>query len=89
MPDDACGGYCPAAPCGEEESPALSRSMLEGYGLQVLECNLTQVVRQAGNSGILCNATLLRMLITQEDCFSLPKIRLKGFPDVKMLPEAN
>lgn len=73
-------------PVGEEESPALSRSMLEGYGLQVSECNLTQVVRQAGNSGIFCNATLLRMLITQEDCFSLPKIRLKGFPDVKMLP---
>ena len=33
-------------PVGEEESPALSASMLAGYGLTVTERVLTQVVRQ-------------------------------------------
>ena len=45
-------------PVGEEQSPALSVPVLQGYGLEVTECLLTQVVRQAADSGILYNATL-------------------------------
>ena len=33
-------------PVGEEESPALSADILKGYGLEVQEIGLTQVVRQ-------------------------------------------
>lgn len=51
-------------PVGEEESPALSASMLAGYGLAVTERVLMQVVRQKEASGILYNATALRYLIT-------------------------
>ena len=40
-------------PVGEEESPALSSDALRGYGLEVTERILTQVVRQANDSGIL------------------------------------
>lgn len=73
-------------PVGEEQSPALSTLALEGYGLKVIDADLTQVVRQAESSGILWNATRLRQLLVQDDCYSLPKIRINGFPDVKVVP---
>jgi exodeoxyribonuclease-5 len=73
-------------PVGEEQSPALSAMMLAGYGLEVMEANLTQVVRQAESSGILWNATALRKLLVQDECYSLPKIQITGFPDVKVVP---
>ncbi len=73
-------------PVGEEQSPALSAMMLGGYGLEVMEANLTQVVRQAESSGILWNATALRKLLVQDECYTLPKIRITGFPDVKVVP---
>ncbi|MBR0042599.1 MAG: AAA family ATPase [Bacteroides sp.] len=73
-------------PVGEEQSPALSAMMIGGYGLEVMEANLTQVVRQAESSGILWNATALRKLLVQDECYSLPKIRITGFPDVKVVP---
>ena len=72
-------------PVGEEDSPALSTDILGGYGLEVTECILTQVVRQADDSGILYNATRLRRCIAEENCFSLPMMRIKGFADVRML----
>ena len=69
-------------PVGDEESPALQESWLSGYGLNVVSHTLTEVVRQAENSGILWNATQLRKLMDTESIFDLPKIRFKGFPDV-------
>ena len=47
-------------PVGEEESPALSPSLLQSYGLHVFEMTLTQVMRQLSESGILYNATKIR-----------------------------
>ncbi|MBQ8501875.1 MAG: AAA family ATPase [Bacteroides sp.] len=73
-------------PVGEELSPALYGSALRGYGLQVTEIDLTQVVRQEQQSGILWNATRLRQLIAADECWSLPKIKVKGFADIKVLP---
>lgn len=73
-------------PVGEEQSPALFADVLKGYGLEVLEADLTQVVRQERQSGILWNATRLRQLIVEESCYSLPKIRITGFADIKVLP---
>lgn len=37
-------------------------------------------------SGILWNATQLRQLIAEDDCYSLPKIKITGFPDIKLVP---
>lgn len=69
-------------PVGEEESPALSADVLKGYGLSVTEQVLTQVVRQKLDSGILYNATELRIQMGG-DCFGMmPRIRTEGFPDV-------
>ena len=73
-------------PVGEEESPALSADVLKGYGLNVEEMGLTEVVRQMYDSGILWNATELRRYIAEEDFFSLPPVKVEGFPDVKILP---
>lgn len=73
-------------PVGEELSPALFAEALKGYGLDVMEANLTQVVRQVQDSGILWNATRLRQLIMEEACGSLPKIKVSGFADIKVVP---
>ena len=72
-------------PVGEEMSPALFSQTFQGYGLQVLEETLTQVVRQGQESGILWNATSLRQLIAQNECYALPKIRLTGFADIRVI----
>ena len=73
-------------PVGEEESPALCADVLKGYGLEVYEARLTEVVRQLHDSGILWNATELRRYIAEDDFFSLPMIKVEGFPDVKVIP---
>lgn len=72
-------------PVGEEQSPALFADALKGYGLKVVEADLTQVVRQVQDSGILWNATQLRQLIAGDDCAALPKIRVTGFAEVKVV----
>ena len=73
-------------PVGEELSPALFADALRGYGLEVYQAALTQVVRQEHESGILWNATRLRRMIADDCCASLPKIKVSGFPDVRVLP---
>ena len=75
-------------PVGEEESPALSASMLRGYGMEVYESDLNQVLRQSEGSGILWNATMIRGKWKEESRkrIDLPQIRLKGFADVQVVP---
>lgn len=73
-------------PIGEEESPALCATVLEGYGLRVYECDLNVVLRQSQQSGILYNATMIRQMITYDDITQLPQIRFVGFPDIVMMP---
>ena len=72
-------------PVGEEQSPALATEALKGYGLNVIEVDLTQGVRQVQSSGILWNATQIRQLIAEDECFSLPKIKVSGFPDIQVV----
>lgn len=50
-------------PVGSQESPALDTDYIRGYGLNVSNFCLTQVARQALDSGILANATRLRRLL--------------------------
>lgn len=70
-------------PVGMEISPALDASELEMYGAEIEEVELTDVVRQEMDSGILYNATMLRELIAEEDFWGdyFP-IELEGFPDI-------
>lgn len=73
-------------PVGEEESPALHSDFLNGYGLQVFDCDLNEVLRQSSESGILYNATMIRMSASEIDSFILPKIRLNCFADIRVVP---
>ena len=71
-------------PVGMEESPALSPDYMEGFG-GVVYATLKTVVRQAGESGILHNATLLRERIRRSDPFETfddVNLSLEGFDDV-------
>ena len=68
---------------GEQLSPALTESYLRSMFLNVTRVELTQVMRQLDNSGILYNATTLRQSIAAEDTYSLPQIKLDGFEDIQ------
>ena len=72
-------------PIMQPHSPALEKDKLLGYGLKVHEYTLTHVVRQALESGILHNATLLRQQLLEEKTSDFPKFELEGFSDIKKL----
>ncbi len=73
-------------PVGEEESPALIPDVMAGYGLHPYCCDLSTVLRQSQQSGILFNATAIRQLITHDEVTRLPIIQFHGFADIKMVP---
>lgn len=73
-------------PVGEEESPALTAEVLEGYNMHVYECDLNEVLRQQSRSGILYNATVIRNMITHDEATHLPLIRFHDFADIVMMP---
>ena len=72
-------------PVMQPHSPALERDKLLGYGLKLHEFTLTHVVRQALESGILHNATLLRQQLVEERTSEFPHFELDGFPDILKL----
>lgn len=76
-------------PVGESQGPALSVDKLRTYGLDVIEAQLTQVVRQVTTSGILWNATILRQAMSDLSYCVLPKIRISGFPDIRIVSGAD
>lgn len=71
-------------PVGEADSPALTASVLRGYGMRTYEADLNEVLRQAQESGILCNATAIRNI--KAELLALPRIRLHGFADIRVVP---
>ena len=81
------GDHAQLPPVGETYSPALMSDVLRGYGLRVYECNLSEVLRQSQESGILYNATRVRRMLEDENGMTtLPKVRFTGFPDIKNVP---
>ncbi|MCM1034469.1 MAG: AAA family ATPase [Paludibacter sp.] len=72
-------------PVGQTISPALNEEYLQGYGLNVSSHTLTQVARQAHDSGILHNATLLREQIAAGNIHSLPEFHTDDFNDIHKL----
>ncbi len=74
-------------PVGLDASPALSKPFMDGFG-GVRYSELTSVVRQAAESGILRNATHLREMIsgsTGEETFSGWKLDLSGVDDIERI----
>ncbi|MDR3652669.1 MAG: AAA family ATPase [Paludibacter sp.] len=76
-------------PVMQPHSPALERDKLLGYGLKVHEFTLTHVVRQALESGILHNATLLRQQLIDEKTTEFPQFDMEGFSDIRKLNGAE
>jgi exodeoxyribonuclease-5 len=76
------GDIAQLPPVMQSVSPALEKNVLEGYGLHVTEFTLTQVVRQALNSGILHNATLLRNQLSDNITHDYPFFEIDNFSDI-------
>ncbi|MFA6831735.1 MAG: AAA family ATPase [Bacteroidaceae bacterium] len=72
-------------PVGAPKSMALDIDQLKSYGLDVTEIEMKQVVRQAENSGILYQATLLRQAMAADSCTLLPKIAASRYPDIEVV----
>lgn len=70
-------------PVGCEESPAMSVTRLHNTGLRVSRAILTETVRQASDSGILYNATMLRRMMKLPQ-LKPPKLVTKPFADVNV-----
>ena len=71
-------------PVGQVRSPALDEDYLRRYGYPVFSCELTHVVRQVEESGVLFTATRLRNAM-QENPLPVPSIAWRRFPDVSLV----
>jgi len=72
-------------PVQSNESPALNFDFLKAnYDVSINTCQLTDVVRQATNSGVLYNATLLRNIINKGN-FKLPFFSLSSYEDINQI----
>ncbi|MBQ0049085.1 MAG: AAA family ATPase [Bacteroidales bacterium] len=76
-------------PVGETISPALSCEALEARGFFVAHCELTEVVRQLSDSGILWNATMLRNTLSLQLFHAFPQLCVKPFADICVVPGAE
>ncbi len=72
-------------PVGQENSPALEADHLAGYGLNVIQHQLTMVARQALESGILYNATRLREQLAAQEVAALPHFTCESFSDIRKI----
>ncbi len=77
-------------------SPALNKKELETFGKKVIEYELTEVIRQSKNSGILFNATNIRNIISDNSwsfenkkLYRFPKLTIKNFDDIKKVKGAD
>ncbi|MDN3546898.1 ATP-dependent DNA helicase [Mucilaginibacter aquaedulcis] len=69
-------------PVGSENSPALDGHIMKSkFGVNVFGYELTDVLRQGKDSGILYNATRIRDIIRAEE-ITTPKVTTKGYKDV-------
>ncbi|MDR1742669.1 MAG: AAA family ATPase [Dysgonamonadaceae bacterium] len=72
-------------PVKQDNSPALDKETLRSYSLVVKGSTLTEIVRQAEESGILKNATLLRNALSLNNISVYPKLKLDGYKDLKRI----
>lgn len=75
-------------PVGSQESPAMSPETLKAMGLKVTRVTMTETVRQARQSGILYNATLLRRMMQLEQ-LPVPQLVLSPFSDITAVDPAE
>jgi ATP-dependent exoDNAse (exonuclease V) alpha subunit len=79
------GDIAQLPPVGLAVSPAMDPQFLRSaYRLQMRELELTEVMRQSLDSGILANATLIRQKLANEG-FEFPLFSTEGFPDIQRI----
>ena len=72
-------------PVQSDESPALNLDFLTAhFDVTINTCQLIDVVRQANDSGILHNATLLRNMLKKKN-YKLPFFSLSSFEDIRQI----
>jgi exodeoxyribonuclease-5 len=67
-------------PVGSVVSPALDEAALNEYGFGLISCELRQVVRQSETSGVLMNATRIRLQVAEKN-MAHPSIDCINFKD--------
>ena len=72
-------------PVKQDISPAMDAYVLQSFGLDVIESTLTEIMRQAEESGILYNATLLRNALSEGTTRLYPQLVIKNFADVERI----
>lgn len=83
------GDHAQLPPVGLSFSPALDLQMLKSaYDITAASCELTEVMRQALNSGILFNATRIREKLAAGHS-KMPMFALNGFHDISILDAGN
>lgn len=68
-------------PVGSILSPALDRVALGGYGFRLVSSELRQVVRQSESSGVLMNATRVRLQVSENN-LNHPRLDCLNYKDV-------
>jgi exodeoxyribonuclease-5 len=69
-------------PVGADKSPALDVKLMKArFDLTIFDYELTDVLRQQKDSGILFNATAIREIIRTEEVLT-PNVVTKGFKDI-------
>jgi exodeoxyribonuclease V len=68
-------------PVGSDRSPALEAAVIKEYGFGMICSELRQVVRQSESSGVLMNATRVRLQVSSNDLVR-PSIDCLNFSDV-------
>lgn len=68
-------------PVGSVVSPALDASALGEYGFGLISCELKQVVRQSETSGVLMNATRVRLQVAENNLIH-PSIDCINYKDI-------
>jgi len=71
-------------PVGSVLSPALDPDSLKEYGFGLISTELKQVVRQSEDSGVLMNATRVRLQIAEHDLVR-PSLDCENFKDIKRI----
>jgi exodeoxyribonuclease-5 len=68
-------------PIGSVVSPALDPEALGEYGFGLISCELKQVVRQSETSGVLMNATRVRLQVASNDLVH-PSVDCHNYKDI-------
>lgn len=71
-------------PVGSNISPALDPDALKEFGFGLITSELKQVVRQSETSGILMNATQIRLQVSDHD-LGKPKLDCRNYMDIVRL----